>query len=244
MVDIDERACRTVAEQGYLAGLWLESYLMWEFLKEHPKAMEPGYLFVNWNHILGMYCQKNYLRSLVIEQDEWDRLSDPAYLVCYWEPTQEPGDFHQTFTLAICRSHYSDCKDKSCKDEYVVSVAVIWKLASFAGIPFSLVADWLSDPNEKESTLLIVCLHCQSKLFPDIYYDRYFSHFTVMHVSGEHYNVGHPQKYMGGLLHNAHEAREESHSPKAKLPPAFVDSSVPVSGRFLCAAVLGLDNGP
>ena len=89
MVDIDKKACHTVAEQGYLAGLWLESYLTWEFLKEHPKVMEPGYLFVNWNHIPGMYCRKNYLCSLVIELAEWERLSDPTYLAHYWEPTQD-----------------------------------------------------------------------------------------------------------------------------------------------------------
>ena len=150
----------------------------------------------------------------------------PAYLAHYWEPTQEQGDFHRTFALALCWSHYSDCKDQSRKDEYVVSFAVIWKPASFAGIPFALAADEFSNPDEKESTLLIVHLHCQSRLFPDIYYDRYYSHFTMMHVSGEHYNVGHPQKYVGGLLHNAYEAGEESHSPKAKLPPPFVDNVV------------------
>ena len=99
-----------------------------------------------------------------------------------------------------------------------MSVAVIWKPASLAGLPFSLAVDGLSDPDEKESTLLIVCLHRHSKLFPDIYYNRYFNHFTLMHMSREHYNVEHPQKYMGGLLHNAYEAGEESHSPKAKLP--------------------------
>ena len=38
--------------------------------------------------------------------------------------------------------------------------------------------------------------------------------------------MGHPQKYMGGLLHNAYEAGEKSHSPKVKLPLAFVDSMV------------------
>ena len=168
MVDVDKKACRTVVKQGYLAGLWPESYLTWEFLKEHPKAMEPGYLFVNWNHIPGMYCRKNCLRSLVIEPAEWECLSDSAYLARYWEPTQEPGDFHWTFALAICWSCYSDCKDKSCEDEYIVSVAVIWKLARLAGLPFSLAADRLSDPDEKESTLLIVCLHHQSKLFSDI----------------------------------------------------------------------------
>ena len=88
MVDVDKQACRAIAF-CYLAGLWPKSYLTWEFLKEHPKAMEPGYLYINWNHILGMYCQKNYLHSLVIKQDEWDCLSDPTYLAHYWEPTQE-----------------------------------------------------------------------------------------------------------------------------------------------------------
>ena len=226
MVDVDKVVCHTIAEQGYLVGLWPESYLTWEFQKEHPKAMEPSYLFVNWNHILGMYCRKNYLCSLVIKPAEWECLSDPAYLAHYWEPTQEPGDFHWTFALAICQSCYSNCKDKSRKDECVVSVAMIQKPACLAGLPFSLAADRLSDPNKRESTLLIVCLHRHSKLFPDIYYDWYFNHFTLMHVSREHYNVGHLQKYVGGLLHNAYEAREESHSPKAKLPPAVIDTAV------------------
>ena len=170
---------------------------MWEFLKEHPKAMEPGYLYRNWNHILSMYCWKNYLRSLVIEQDEWDRLSDPANLAHYWVLTQEPGDFHQTLALVLCLSKYSVCEDKSRKEEFVVSVAVIRNLVCLPGIPVALVADEFSDPTERESTLLIIRLHCQSKLFPDIYFDRYSNHLTMMHISAEQYNVTHPQKYVG-----------------------------------------------
>ena len=169
MVDEDKVACRTVAERGYKTGMWPESYITWDFLKEHPKAMEPGYLRLNWNHIPSMYCRKTYLRSLVIEQEEWDCLSDPVYLAHYWEPTQEPGDFHRTFALVLC---------------------------------------------------------CQSKLFPDIYFDQYSNHFTMMHVSGAHYNVGHLQKYVGALLHNAYEAGGKSKSPKAKLPLAFLDSNI------------------
>ena len=93
MVDLDKVACHTVAEQGYLAGLWPESYLTWEFLKEHPKVMEPGYLFVNWNHILGMYCRKNYLRSLVIEPAEWEHLNDPPNLLITGSLPRSPGSF-------------------------------------------------------------------------------------------------------------------------------------------------------
>ena len=226
MVDEDNQACRIVAKWGYLAGMWPESYITWDFLKQHPKAMEPAYLNLDWNHILGMYCRKNYLCSLVIEQEEWDRLSDPAFLAHYWEPTQEPSDFHRTFALLLCQSWYSNCEDESHKQEYVVSVAIIRKLARFAGVPFALAADEFNNPTEKTTALLMVWLHCQSRLFPDIYYDQYHSHFTMMHVSGEHYNIGHPQKYMGALLHNAYMPGEDPHSPKAKLPLAYMDNTI------------------
>ena len=214
------------SRMGLLAGMWPESYITWDFLKQHLKAMEPGYLHLNWNHIPGMYCRKNYLRSLVIKQEEWDHLSDPAYLAHYWEPTQEQGDFHRTFALVLCQSRYSDCEDESCREEYVVSVAIIQKLAHFAGIPFALVVDEFSNPTEKNPILLIVQLHCQSRLFLDIYFDWYHNHFTMMHMSGEHYNVRHPQKYMGALLHNAYEARGDPNSLKAKLPLAYLDNTV------------------
>ena len=95
-----------------------------------------------------------------------------------------------------------------------------------ARIPFASAVDEFSDPAERESSLLIVRLHRQSKLFPDIYFDRYSNHFTMMHVSREQYNVGHLQKYVRAMLHNAYEAGGKSKSPKAKLPPAFLDSNV------------------
>ena len=43
-----------------------------------------------------------------------------------------------------------------------------------------------------------------------------------MHDSGMPFNVSHPQRFVGALLHNAFPARDKP-SPKAKLPPAFLD---------------------
>ena len=113
MVDVDKQACRALAERGYRNGLWPESYVTWDFLDKYPKAMEPRYLHLNWNHIPGMYLRKYYLRTLIIEKEEWAHLSDPASLTCYWEPAQGSGDFHQTFALALCRTAFHDCKDTS-----------------------------------------------------------------------------------------------------------------------------------
>ena len=87
--------------------------------------MESGYFYVNWNNIPGLYNRKSYLRTLVVEKEEWDHLSDPAQLKHYWEPTQDPNDFHRTLGLALCWTPFHDCSEPARKKEYVVSVAVV-----------------------------------------------------------------------------------------------------------------------
>ena len=70
--------------------------------------------------------------------------------------------------------------------------------------------------------LILVLLHRKSLLFPDIYYDRCGTHFTLMYDTGKGYTVGHPQKFLGTLLHNAVTSGKDP-SLKAKLPPAYLD---------------------
>ena len=112
-----------------VAAFGQESYVTWDFLDKYPRSMEPGYLHLNWDHIPGMYLRKYYLRTLVIEKEEWAHLSDPASLTRYWEPTQVSDDFHRTFALALCRTAFHDCEDTSRRKEYVVSVGIVRKPA-------------------------------------------------------------------------------------------------------------------
>ena len=226
MVDMDKHACRSLADESYKKKLWPESYITWEFLEAHPRAMEPGYLQINWDTIPGLYNRKQHLRTLVIEKKEWDHLSDPAQLVHFWEPTQNPEDFHCTLALALCWTPFHDSPDAQRKKEYIMSVAVVRKLSRYEGLPFVTAAEEFQDSaNETTHSLLLVWLHRKSLLFPDIYYDRYGHHFTLMHDTGKGYNVGDPQVFLGAQLHNAYTSRKGP-SPKAKLPPAFLDRPV------------------
>ena len=222
MVDMDKHACRQLAENGYKNGQWLESYITWEFLADHPRAMESGYFNIDWNSIPGLYNQKSYLRTLVIEREEWDHLSDPAQLRHYWEPTQDPNNFHRTLGLALCWTPFHDCSEPGWKKEYVMSVTVVRKPAWHHGLPLIAAVGELQDDTEMTPTLLLVQLHQKSLLFPDIYYDRCGTHFTLMHDTGKGYNVGDPQKFLGALLQNAVTSGKDP-SPKAKLPPAYLD---------------------
>ena len=103
-----------------------------------------------------------------------------------------------------------------------MSVAIIRKLAWHFGLPFAAAVEELWDDTEMTPTLLLVRLHRKSRLFLDIYYNRYKTHFTLMHDTGKGYNVGDPQKFLRVLLHNAFTSGKNP-SPKAKLPPAYLD---------------------
>ena len=159
MVDMDKNACCQLTENGYRNGQWPESYITWEFLADHPRAMESGYFHVDWNSIPRLYNRKSYLRTLVIEKKEWDHLSNPAQLKHYWEPTQESDDFHQTLGLALCWIPFHDCSEPGRKKEYIVLVAVLLKLARHFGLPFTAAAAELQDDAELTPTLLLVRLH-------------------------------------------------------------------------------------
>ena len=141
MVDVDKQACRALAERGYSSSLWPESYITWDFLDKYPRSMEPGYLHLNWNHIPGMYLRKYYLRTLMIEKEEWAHLSNSASLTQYWEPTQVSEDFHWTFALVLCWTAFHDCEDTSRRKEFMVSVGIVWKPAQYTAIPFTMAAD-------------------------------------------------------------------------------------------------------
>ena len=102
-----------------------------------------------------------------------------------------------------------------------MSVAVVQKPARFAVIPFTSAADEFRHDLEDSPTLILVQLHWHSWLFPDIYFDRYHQHFMVMHDSRMSFNIGHPQRFIGALLHNAFPAGDKP-SFKVKLSPAFL----------------------
>ena len=104
MVDPNKEACCKIAVVLYKENLWPESYITWDCLHAFPRAMEPGYLNVNWNHILGLFLQKNYLHTLVISTEEWSRLSHRDNVQSYWEPTEDQKDFHKTLALVFCWS--------------------------------------------------------------------------------------------------------------------------------------------
>ena len=110
MVDMDKHACCQLAENVFKNGKWPEDYITWEFLANHPRAMESGYFHINWNTIPGLYNRKSYLRlSLGITG---------SLLTIRTTSTGLWG-------LAVPWTPFHDCLEPGQKKEYVVLVAVV-----------------------------------------------------------------------------------------------------------------------
>ena len=220
MVDEDKQACRRLAESGFRGGQWPESYVTYEFLQKYPRAMEPGYLSLNWNHIPGLFRRKDYIRTLVIPPADLDRLCDPANLKKYWEPDDMPEHFHTTLALAFVKDKFHDCPDETRHQEMVVSVAVVHKPAQKSAMAFEQAALELKSELERTSTLLLVWLHRDSDMFPDVYYKDRGSHFALVYDTGENYNYGSTLRFTGAELLGAYNLGKQF-SPRAKLPPSW-----------------------
>ena len=229
MVDVDKLACEEAAKRGFRAGLWPESYITWEFLVTHPKAMEPGYLSLNWNHIPGLLQRKEYLRTLAIPTSDLERILDPNSVETYWEPTQEAEDFHTGLALIFCRDQFDDATDDARKGETIVMVTIVRKLSRFPALSMENASVELLNNPDQTPVLLVVRLHRKSLLFPDVYYHQCRKHFALIHDTGcmdEELNVGFPRRYIGGELHSSYEPGKD-HSPRAKLPPSWRDEPRP-----------------
>ena len=220
MVDEDKQACRRLAESGFSGGQWPESYVTHDFLAKYPRAMEPGYLSLNWNHIPGLFRRKDYIRTLVIPPADLERLCDPANLKTYWEPDDDPENFHTTIALAFVKDKFHDCTDKSRQQDMAVSVAVVRKPAQMTAMAFEQAAAELQNDTERTSTLLLVRLHRNSDMFPDVYYKDRGIHFALVYDTGENFNYGSALRFTGAELLSAYNPGKQF-SPRAKLPPSW-----------------------
>ena len=123
--------------------------------------METGYLQLIWNHIPGLFTQKDYIHTLVIPLEDLHHICDPENLKRYWEPTQDPANFQTTIALAFCHGPFDDCYDLACKGDTLVLVAVVRKPSCFPALTFVDAAIKLLEISEETPTLLVVCLHCE-----------------------------------------------------------------------------------
>ena len=214
MVDEDKQACRQLAESGFHGGQLPESYVTHEFLTKYPRAMEPGYLSLNWNHIPGAFPPEGlypYFSDSHGGSRKTLRSRQPEDVL--GTRVDVPEHFHTTIALAFVKDKFHDCVDPSRQQDMVVSVSVVRKPAQMTAMAFGQAAAELKNNAERTSTLLLVRLHRDSDMFPDTYYKDKGTHFGLVYDTGENFNYGSALRFTGAELLSAHNPGENVFSP-------------------------------
>ena len=88
-------------------------------------------------------------------------------------------------------------------------------------LPFNQVCEAFNRYNEAATRVGLVQLHQSNEVFPDVYFQYYGEHFTIMGLSDPEIRFGMADEFVGGYLMRWH-VTASSWRAQAMLPPGYV----------------------
>ena len=146
--------------------------------------MEPGTLCsecMQWNHTPGLFKRIPMLPSLTVKPIIWNKWCDGA--CAFWEPTQEPDDFHLRITLVVCYLPFQDLPQDNLRDKKTISMSLVyilehWVLPSFMEAAY--VVNCARDTKDPRGMMSLAQIHKRSPFYPDISFWEYKQHLMIM----------------------------------------------------------------
>ena len=91
-------------------------------------------------------------------------------------------------------------------------------------LPFDQLRETFNNYNEVATAVRLVRLHCSNVVFPDVYFQFYSEHFTIMGLLDPEIRFGTADEFVGGYLVCRHVASigQKAH---AMLPPSYVQGA-------------------
>ena len=135
-----------------------------------------------------------------------------------WEPDTQPEHFHPNLAVVLCKGVFDNARDpglmhKVCHCMTIARVPDCIKL-----LPFNQVQEAFNRYNEATTRVGLVQLHQSNEIFPDIYFQYYGEHFTIMGLSDPEIRFGMADEFVGGYLVCQHMAASGWRA-HAMLPP-------------------------
>ena len=213
------RAYEAVAN-AYHAGTQPAVFLTHGFLQDNPILLEEGCLSVNWDWIPGLYSRTDQMLTVSITDAQWDKWGRPRGWTA-WEPDTRFENFHPNLAVVLCKGVFDDTTDpllvgKVCHYMTIARVPDCVEL-----LPFSQVHEAFNRYNEATTGVGLVQLHQSNEVFPDVYFQYYGEHFTIMGLSDPEIRFGTADEFVGGYLVRRH-VTASGQRVQAMLPPSYV----------------------
>ena len=204
----------------FRAGTHPAIFLTHSFLQNHPILLEEGYLTVNWDWIPGLYRRTDKLLTVSVTDKQWDKWGRSGGWAA-WELDTKPKNFFPNMAMVVCKGAFHDAQDPKLQTTvgHFISIARVPDCVQL--LPFEQLQEAFNSYTAAATAVGLVQLHRGNMLFPDVYFQFYGEHFTIMGLRDPTIQFGTADEFVGGYLVRRHVSFS-NRKAHAMLPPGYV----------------------
>ena len=117
-----------------------------------------------------------------------------------WEPDTRPEHFHPNLAVVLCKGVFDDSTDPELMGKVCHYMTIARVPDCIELLPFNQVREAFNWYNEATTGVGLVRLHQSNEVFPDLYFQYYGEHFTILGLSDLEIRFGTADEFVGGYL--------------------------------------------
>ena len=158
--------------------------------------------------------------TVSITEAQWDKWGRPGGWTT-WEPDTRPEHFLPNLAVVVCKGVFNDAVDPKLKGKVCHYMAIARVLDCIELLPFNQLREAFNHYDGATTGVWLVQLHRANKVFPDLYFQYYGKHFTILGLSDPEIQFGMADEFVGGYLVRRHVAAS-GRKAQAMLPPGYI----------------------
>ena len=178
---------------------------------------------MNWDRIPGLYTQTDKLLTVSITDAQWQKWGQPGGWTA-WEPDTRASNFIPNMAVVVCKGVFNDTPDPQLQNKVGHFMTIARVLDCVELLPFDQLHEAFNGYNEVATTIGLIWLHRSNVVFPDVYFQFYSEHFTIMGLLDPEIQFGTADEFVGGYLVHQHIA-SSGWKAHAMLPPSYMQGA-------------------
>ena len=216
-------AFKEVAD-SFRAGIQPAVFLTHSFLQKHPIHLEEGCLTVNWDRIPSLYHRTDKLLTVSVTDKQWEKWGQPGGWTA-WEPDSQPQNFFPNMAMVVCKGAFHDAQDSKMQTRVGHFISIAWVPDCIQLLPFDQLREAFNSYEDATTAIGLVRLHRANALFPDVYFQYYGEHFTIMGLRDPTIQFGTADEFVGGYLVHQH-VTASGQKAHAMLPSEYMQGAM------------------
>ena len=141
-----------------------------------------------------------------------------------WELDTRAGNFIPNMAVVVCKGVFHDAPDPQLQNKVGHFMTIARVPDCIELLPFDQLCEAFNSYNKVATAVRLVRLHRSNMVFPDVYFQFYSKHFTIMGLLDLEIQFGTADEFVGGYLVCRHMA-SSGRKAHAMLPPSYVQGA-------------------